>query len=263
MSATDGSAAEPLRRRVAAGKKDQDARTVMRLRLGVGVIGVLLPLALPAGNWIAARLDGRTGEDAWPGSMSGSYYTSTRDIFVGGLCALGIFLVVYRFNRFHDLLGTIAGVFALGVALFPTAPGAGGDTGQQTVSVFHQVFAVGLLTAMAAFCLFMYGAPGIKERSYVRRPYLVAGVLILVFMALAAAAAATQVGDDWLITPLYLCEWLSVWSFGFAWTGAALSLASDIDRLPRTRAVVGAVLGWLRTLGGLLGRARPHSRAAM
>lgn len=133
--------------------------------------------------------------------MSGSYYTSTRDIFVGGLCALGIFLVVYRFNKFHDILGTVAGVFALGVALFPTAPGSGGDTGQQTVSVFHQVFAIGLLTAMAAFCLFMYGAPGIKERSYVRRPYLVAGVLILVFMALAAAAAATKVGDDWLITP--------------------------------------------------------------
>lgn len=263
MSATDGSAAGKVRRGLSAGKKDQDARTVMRLRLGVGVIGVLLPLALPAGNWVAARLDGRTGEDAWPGSMSGSYHTSTRDLFVGGLCALGIFLVVYRFNRFHDLLGTVAGLCALGVALFPTAPGSGGDPGQQTASVFHQVFAIALLTAMAAFCLFMYGAPGIKERSYVRRPYLVAGVLILVFMALAAAAAATKVGDGWLITPLYLCEWLSVWSFGFAWTGAALSLAADIDRLTRTRAVLGAVLGWLRSFGGLLGGGRTRSRPAV
>ena len=263
MSGTDGNAAEPLRSGAAAGKKDQDARTVMRLRLGVGVIGVLLPPALPAGNWIAARLDGRTGEDAWPGSMSGAYYTSTRDIFVGALCALGIFLIVYRFNRFNDILGTTAGACALGVALFPTAPGSGGDAGQQTVSVFHQVFAVALLTAMAAFCLFMYGAPGIKERSYVRRPYLVAGVLILVFMALAAVAAVTEVGDGWLITPLYLCEWLSVWSFGFAWTGAALSLAADIDRLSRTRAVVGAVLRWLRSLGGLPGRGRARSRAAV
>ncbi|WP_216587439.1 hypothetical protein [Streptomyces brasiliscabiei] len=263
MSAADGSAAEPLRRRVAAQKKDQDARTVMRLRLGVGVIGVGLPLALPAGNWIAARIAGRTGEDAWPGSMSGSYYTSTRDIFVGALCALGIFLIVYRFNRFNDVLGTIAGACALGVALFPTAPGAGGDAGQQTVSVFHQVFAVALLTAMAAFCLFMYGAPGIKDRPYARRPYLVAGVLILVFMALAAAAAATKVGDDWLITPLYLCEWLSVWSFGFAWTGAALSLAADIGRLSRTRAVVDAVAGWLRALGGPPGRGKPRSREAV
>lgn len=195
--------------------------------------------------------------------MSGAYYTSTRDIFVGALCALGIFLIVYRYNRFNDILGTAAGTCALGVALFPTAPGSGGDAGQQTVSVFHQVFAVALLTAMAAFCLFMYGAPGIKERSYVRRPYLVAGVLILVFMALAAVAAVTEVGDDWLITPLYLCEWLSVWSFGFAWTGAALSLAADIDRLSRTRAVVGAVLGWLRSLGGVLGRGRARSRAAV
>ncbi|WP_200301546.1 hypothetical protein [Streptomyces adelaidensis] len=263
MSATDGAVPRmPLRDRVAAGQRDQDARTVMRLRLGVGIIGVLLPLALPAGNWIAARLGGRTGEDAWPGSMSGAYYTSTRDIFVGALCALGIFLIVYRFDTVNDVMGTIAGCCALGVALFPTAPGSGGDAGQQTISVFHQIFAIALLTAMAFFCLLMSWAPGFEERSYVRRPYKAAGVLILVFMALAVAAAATEVGDDWLITPLYLCEWLSVWAFGFAWTGAALSLAADIGRLSRTRAVVGAVLGRLRSLGGPLDRDRPRSREA-
>ncbi|MFF6783026.1 hypothetical protein [Streptomyces sp. NPDC012510] len=263
MSEADGAAAVPPGDKATAGQRDQDAWTVMRLRMGVGVIGVLLPLALPAGNWIAARLDGRTGEGAWPGSMSGSYYTSTRDVFVGALCALGIFLIVYRYNKVNDVMGTIAGVCALGVALFPTAPGSGGDAGRQAISVLHQVFAVALLTSMAAFCLLMYRAPGVRERSYVRRPYLVAGVLILAFMALAGAAAATEVGDDWLITPLYLCEWLSVWSFGFAWTGAALSLAEDIDRLPRTRAVVGAVLGWFRPVGGLGGRGEPRSREAL
>lgn len=70
-------------------------------------------------------------------------------------------------------------------------------------------------------------------------------------------------GEDWTVTPLCLCEWLSVRSFGFAWTGAALSPAADIDRLPRTRAAVAAVLGWLRTLGGLLGRRRTRSRPAV
>jgi hypothetical protein len=260
---TDGTVTVPLRDRVATAQRDQDARTVMRLRLGVGIIGVLLPLALPLGNWIAALLDGRTGDDVWPGSMSGAYHTSIRDVFVGSLCALGTFLIIYRFNRMNDVMGTVAGCCALGVALFPTAPGSGADSGQLTASVFHLVFAVGLLTSMAGFCLLMYWAPGIKDRSYVRRPYRVAGVLILVFMALAGAAAVTGVGDDWPVTPLYLCEWLSVWSFGFAWTGAALSLAEDIGRLSRTRAVVGAVLRWLRSLGGLLGRGTSRSRPAV
>ena len=60
MSATDADAAEPPRRGAAARTKDQDARTVMRLRLGVGVIGVLLPLALPAGiNSSHGRLNAR------------------------------------------------------------------------------------------------------------------------------------------------------------------------------------------------------------
>lgn len=263
MSGTDGTAPVPLWDRVAAGRRDQDARTVMRLRLGVGVIGVGLPLALPAGNWIAARLDGRTGDDVWPGSMSGAYYTSTRDIFVGALCALGIFLIVYRFNRPNDIVGTVAGACALGVALCPTAPGSGGDPGQRTAAGFHLFFAVALLTAMAVFCFLMYAAPGIKDRSYAKRPYLVAGVLILVFMALSVAASVTEVGDDWPVTPLYLCEWLSVWSFGFAWTGAALSLAADIGRLSGTRSVVDAVLGWLRSLGGLLGRGKARSHEAV
>ncbi|WP_149824446.1 hypothetical protein [Streptomyces tailanensis] len=261
MSGADGAVTVPLRDRVVAAQRDQDARTVMRLRLGVGVIGVLLPLALPLGNWIAARLDGRSGADAWPGSMSGAYYTSTRDIFVGALCALGIFLIVYRFSRLNDVMGTVAGCCAVGVALFPTAA-PGSDATESPVAVLHFVFAVALLAGMAVFCLLMYWAPGIEERSYVRRPYLVAGVLILMFMALAGVCAATGVGDDWLITPLYLCEWLSVWSFGFAWTGAALSLAADIGRLSRTRAVVGAVLGWLRSPGDVPGRGEPPTSEA-
>lgn len=261
MSGTDGAVTVPLRDRVVAAQRDQDARTVMRLRLGVGVIGVLLPLALPLGNWMAARLGGRTGADAWPGSMSGAYYTSTRDIFVGALCALGIFLIIYRFNKLNDVMGTVAGCCAVGVALFPTAP-PGADATESPVAVLHFVFAALLLISMAVFCLLMYRAPGIRERSYVRRPYLVAGVLILVFVALAIAAAATDIGDDWLITPLYLCEWLSVWSFGFAWTGAALSLAEDIGRLSRTRAVVGAVLKWLRSPGAPLGRGKPPTSEA-
>ncbi|MGW0706136.1 hypothetical protein ACWD4G_09255 [Streptomyces sp. NPDC002643] len=258
----DRIAAVSLRGRLTAAQRDQDGRTVMRLRLGVGIIGVLLPLALPVVNWVAARLDGRSGDDAWPGSMSGAYYTSSRDIFVGALCALGIFLIIYRYNTINDVVGTVAGCGAVGVALFPTSP-PGADASESPVAVLHFVFAVALLLAMAAFCLLMYWAPGIKDRAYVRGPYLAAGVLILVFLGLAAVAAATGVGDDWLITPLYLCEWLSVWSFGFAWTGAALSLAADIDRLSRTRAVLAAVFRWLRSPGGRGGPAQPRSREAI
>jgi len=42
------------------------------LRLGVGIIGILLPIVLIVGNWI---VDWKV---SWPSSMSSSYYTHTR-----------------------------------------------------------------------------------------------------------------------------------------------------------------------------------------
>ncbi len=68
----------------------QDVQTVKLLRLGVGLIGTLLPVALIFFNWIAGD------KVIVPNSMSGSYYTSTRNLFVGSLCALGVFLIGYR-----------------------------------------------------------------------------------------------------------------------------------------------------------------------
>ncbi|WP_354644501.1 hypothetical protein [Kitasatospora camelliae] len=212
----------------------QDERTVMRLRLGVGVIGVLLPLALPLGNWLFAELRGQDTTDFWPGSMSGAYYTSTRNILVGSLCALGVFLICYRFDRRDDRWSTAAGVFALGVALFPTAP-HGATAFQETVGVLHLVLAGLLLFVLAMFCIHSFRNPHYVQRPWVSRGYLVAGALILLFGALAVVTGLTGVGADWEIRPLYLCEWLSVWAFGAAWIGAALELGSDIDALGRSR----------------------------
>jgi hypothetical protein len=59
------------------------------LRRLIGWLGISLPLVLTTGNWIFARTSP-------PGSISGYYYTDMRSIFVGGLCALGAFLLAYR-----------------------------------------------------------------------------------------------------------------------------------------------------------------------
>src|SRR5712691_8881591 len=75
----------PLAGRVVSIPGNQDARAVKDLRLGVGVIGALLPIMLIAWNGIAGD------KTIVPTSMSGSYYTSARNLFVGSLCALTIF----------------------------------------------------------------------------------------------------------------------------------------------------------------------------
>ncbi|GHF90616.1 hypothetical protein GCM10018790_79710 [Kitasatospora xanthocidica] len=214
----------------------QDGRTVTFLRLGVGLIGILLPVALPFGNWLAAELLGRSTDGFWPGSMSASYYTGTRNVFVGALCALGVFLVCYRFDRRDDRWSTAAGFFAVGVALCPTSPeGASGL--QRTIGVFHLVFASLLFVMLALFCLYSFRNPRSTQPARVGAAYLAAGVLILVALALSIAAGATGIGADWRIRPLYLCEWLATWSFGAAWLGAALELAAHRRAGPDQAAV--------------------------
>jgi hypothetical protein len=86
------------------------------LRRAVGWIAIFLPIVLLAGNLISSAASP-------PESMSGYYYTDMRNIFVGSLCALGVFLVAY--NGYDDVdrwVTTIAGLGAIGVAFCPTKP---------------------------------------------------------------------------------------------------------------------------------------------
>src|SRR5882724_1483881 len=171
------------------GLPGQDARTVRRLRYGVGAIGVLLPVVLPLGNWVFTRFGHQT--EILPASMSSAYYTSTRNLFVGGLCALGVFLIGYRFNVRDDRWSTTAGLFALGVALCPTAPRT--PTGYQSaVGYVHLAFAGVLLCGLAMFCISSFRDPADAQRRTANHLYLASGVLILVFVATAVVAGITH-----------------------------------------------------------------------
>ena len=86
------------------------------LRRAVGWIAILLPIVLLVGNLISSAASP-------PESMSGYYYTDMRNIFVGSLCALGVFLVAYNgYDNVDRWVTTIAGLGAIGVAFCPTKP---------------------------------------------------------------------------------------------------------------------------------------------
>lgn len=106
--------------------------TYFRMRRSIGYIGLALPILLIAGSWIF-------GHQILP-SISEFYYTSLRNVFVGAIVSLALFLFCYsggpllrdsvwfsKDNQLNkklflneDLLTTIAGVCALGIAVFPT-----------------------------------------------------------------------------------------------------------------------------------------------
>ena len=88
----------------------------MFLRQTVGWIGTLLPFVLLFGLPISST-------EPRPDSMSGYYYTDMRNIFVGALCALGVFLAAYDgYDDVDRWITNIAGLCAVGVAFCPTKP---------------------------------------------------------------------------------------------------------------------------------------------
>ena len=109
----------PARRKTA---KVMDYRT---LRVVMGGIVILLVPVVYIGNWLFIRhLGGCVYNPQWiPGSLSGFYYTHMRNLFVGAMCAVGVFFVAYRgHDRWDDRLTNLAGLAAICIGLFPTMP---------------------------------------------------------------------------------------------------------------------------------------------
>ena len=112
------------------------AWSYLALRKAIGGLGTSLPFVLSLGAIIVFK----TGMQA---SLSDYYYTGMRDVFVGTLCAIGVFLFSYEGYTGKDdndnLVGNFAGVFAIGVALFPTDLPSDAKTPQTMIGIVHVV----------------------------------------------------------------------------------------------------------------------------
>jgi hypothetical protein len=96
------------------------------LRAVIGGIVILLVPVVYIGNWLIfiRHPGGCFYNPQWiPGSLSGFYYTHMRNLFVGAMCAVGVFFVAYRgHDRWDDRFTNLAGLAAIFIALFPTMP---------------------------------------------------------------------------------------------------------------------------------------------
>ena len=90
--------------------------TYHSVRLGVGIIGLLLVLSI---GILGPVVDGT----ALRGSMSAYYYSELRNVFVGLLVAIGSLLYLYKgFSTAENVTLNLAGLLAVGVAWLPTSP---------------------------------------------------------------------------------------------------------------------------------------------
>src|SRR5262249_41169201 len=151
----------------------------------IGIIGILLPFTVAFGK-ILLESPGILG------SISAYYYSLMGNVFVGSLCAIGVFLSSYRGYDWRDVLsGHLAAVFALGRALFPTAQESAATAEQLRISGFHAAFAGGFFLTLAYFSLFLFrmtnenGAMTRKKKMR-NAVFLVCGSVILAAVILIA-----------------------------------------------------------------------------
>jgi len=133
-----------------AGTELQLAMSYLGLRKGVGWIGLLLPIVLPIGKLIFEKPGGLEA------SMSAYFYTVTGRVFVGSLCAIGVFLISYKYKKWDVIAAVIAGICAIGVALFPTAPELDPTVTQKAIGIVHGIFAGLFFFTLACMSIFLF-----------------------------------------------------------------------------------------------------------
>jgi len=201
------------------------------LRNAIGIIGILLPFVLVFGNML---FQGFVVQD----SISSYYYTPMRDVLVGSLCAIGVFLFSYKgyddpnpawrrlpFKGTDDLASTIAGICAIGVALFPTQRGSttlNDFVGSEQYAGLHVLFAAVFFLSLAFISFWLFPKHGSEKDDPIRKHeplvYRLCGVAIVICIALIVGVWALPEGSFIKqLYPVLLLESGAILAFSISW----------------------------------------------
>jgi hypothetical protein len=197
------------------------------LRKAVGLIGLTLPFVLALGK---IALDGNGLET----SISAYYYTVMRDVFVGALCAMGVFLMSYRgYEKIDSIAGKLAAAFAFGVALFPMSPRISATAAQLAIGKVHIFSAAALFLTLGFFALFLFRKtdptkPPTPQKIKRNLVYTVCGIGIFACIALAISLNFVPKDSELFnLQPLFWLEALAVALFGVSWLVKGEAILKD------------------------------------
>lgn len=202
------------------------------LRLLMGIIALLMPIAIVI--FANSTLS----------SISASYYTDSRDIFVGALFIVGAFLLAYNGHETKQAIASkVAAIAAFCVAYFPTSC----DTCEATIETYiHYLSAITLFSILAYFC-FVFFRKKIKDshgKALIRsRIYYLCGsvmtacilILVLVFLLVKFGIISQESVDKLRI--IYLGEWIAMTAFGIAWIVAGKSFKFIVEEEKRNHPI--------------------------
>ncbi len=207
-------------------QQDSLVLSYLDLRKAVGIIGMALPFVLVIGKFVIQGGGIQV-------SISNYYYTVMRDVFVGSLCAIAVFLGAYRgYAKVDSVAGNLACVFALGVALFPTSP-INPNTNQIVIGNMHAVFASCLFLTLAFFALVLFRKtsstkPPTEQKLKRNMVYTICGFVILICIALAVSLKFFPATSPiFKLSPLFWLESAAIFSFGVSWLVKGEAILKD------------------------------------
>jgi hypothetical protein len=227
------------------------AMSYLGLRKAVGIIGMCLPFVLPIGKVL---IQGPGIE----GSISAYYYTVMGSVFVGSLCAIGVFLLSYRYEKWDIIASIIAGICAIGVALFPTAPEVDPTAIQKAIGIVHGTFTGLFFLTLAYMSIFLFTKTHPYQAVEPRKPmdYLPMFVMtrtklglplnprkkrrniiyrVCGYIMLLCIIGIVIVGINFIkehvkqYYPVFWLEWLAIFAFGVSWLMKGEWLLADRD----------------------------------
>lgn len=205
----------------------------LAMRRLIGILGISLPFLVVVGGFA----QGETGVQA---SISGYYYTHMRDLYVGILSVVALFLISYKgYDAIDDTVANLSGIFALGLICFPTAVFSG-----QAVRVglflindilsekIHLAFGALFFLALSFNSMFLFtrrqpGAMG-KEKKRRNLVYRLCGIVML--LTTVCITAYTVFLRDTSVTannPVLTLETVALLAFGVSWLVKGNTLFRD------------------------------------
>ena len=164
-------------------------------------------------------------------SISSSYYTEARDIFVGLLFIVSAFLLAYNGHTLTEALASkVASFAAVIAALIPTSCQLCEPDIKSTV---HYIAAAVFFAILAYFCLGPFrkntkGQPG--KKGLRAKIYFICGLVIIISMLTIGISKITM--TDEARNALYITYWgeaVALWAFGIAWMVAGKVFSPLVD----------------------------------
>jgi hypothetical protein len=200
----------------------------LALRRAVGWIGILLPFVLMLGGYLIFK------EDFALKNISVYYYTGMRNVFVGSLCAISLFLFFYKgYDKWDNRTGNMAGFFALVIAFFPTVKEGPYDWQAHV----HFYSAVCLFVTLAGISLFLFTKTGhgpTKRKLKRNKIYIICGSVMIASLIAGEAFILFFEVDHPESDFVFWVETVALVAFGVSWLTKGGTLYPDkkiIDNL--------------------------------